>query len=107
MDEVEPALKFTTEDTPTDPVVFDIDGEHFTCRPWMTGASFLSYSRLVSQGGLIATGTVEGFFADVMEDDEHKRFRKFIEDPSRRVTTKLLGDLFLGLFARYGAGPEE
>jgi len=106
-DEVEKALQFTTDDVPDDPVSFTIDGERFDCLPLMTGAAFIRYSRLLAKGGMIATGAVEDFFSEVMDPEEHKRFRKFIEDPGRRITTNKLGDIFLGLFGRYAAGPAE
>lgn len=103
----EPALTFATEDVPLDPIAFTIDGETFYARAWMTGAQFLRYSKMLNQGGLITTVMVDDFFAESLDAAEHERFRKFIEDPDRRVTTKLLADIFNALFARYAAGGQE
>lgn len=103
----EAALSFTTADVPTEPVTFTIDGETFHCKPWLTGAAFMKYSKMMSQGGLVSVLMVDEFFSEAMEKAEHEHFRKFIEDPDRRVTTNLLADIFLSVFSRYVAGPEE
>lgn len=104
---IEKSLQFTTEDVPDTPVTFTIDGEYFNVSPWLTGQKFLKYSRMMSEGGLQATVLVDEFFRDVMDTAEYERFNKFSDDPGSRVTTKLLGDVFLSLFARYAAGPGE
>lgn len=102
---IEKDLQFVTEDVPTDNIPFAIDGEQFHVLPWLTGIKFLKYSRMMNEGGLQATVLVDEFFRDVMEPSEYERFTKFLDDPGRRVTTKLLADIFLSLFARYSTGP--
>lgn len=104
---IEKSLQFRTEDVPDSPISFSIDDEHFAVYPWLTGIKFLKYSRMMNEGGLQATILVDEFFRDVMEPPEYERFTKFLDNPSARVTTKLLADIFLSLFARYSAGPQE
>lgn len=107
MDRIEPALDFKTSDLPSDPVVFAVDGETFYCNSWIPGMMYLDYVRLMTKGGLISTGAVEDFFKVIMAPDEHKRFRKFVDDPDRRVDISLLGEIFWRLWERYSAGPGE
>ena len=107
VDQVEPSLDFKTADVPADPFPFSIDGEQFYVRPWITGAQFLRYSRMIDAGGLKVTILVDDFFHDVMEEAEYDRFTKFIEDPGRRITSNILADIFLALFARYSTGANE
>ena len=103
----EPELQFTTADIPEESIEFSIDGESFHAHSWMTGMQFLRYSRQLTSGGLASAVLVEDFFRESMNPDEYERFIKFCEDPARRVTTSVLGQIFEMLFARYAAGPKE
>lgn len=104
---IESSLHFRTEDPPDEPVLFNVDGETFTAVSWLPGPSFLKYSRLMSQGGVVSTGAIEDFFNEILPKDEAERFWKYVSDPAHRITAGILGEMFLSLFARYASGPEE
>jgi hypothetical protein len=105
---VDDKLQFTTVAPPDDPVTFSIDSETFTGRSALPGHVYLSISRKLTDGaGIVRTGIIEDFFALIMEEEEHARFRTFIEAPDRYVSAELLGEIFLSLFTRYATGPQE
>lgn len=108
---VEDALKFLPDTVPTEPVYFQMGegdaAESFQAAAWLPGPKFLRYSRMMHEGGLQSTILVDDFFRDVMDSAEYERFMKYCDDLSHGVTTSRLADIFLTLFARYSAGPNE
>lgn len=101
------SLTFTTSSLPAEPKTITIDGESFDCLPWLPGGVFLHFSRIMAKGSPIeSTVLLNDFFAEVMEPAEHERFLKYIADPSRRVDSKLLGNIFTALWINYQITPD-
>ena len=97
--------------TPIDefpPLGFALNGEEFTCRPAMSGASLLDFVRRAdSDSGGMAAEAIVDFLSMSMEEDDAARFDAMIKDPDQIVEVETLGEIAGWLVEQYTARPTK
>lgn len=73
-----------------EPVTFDLDGELFTCHAQVPGTVMLEHVQRLSDG-TTAAAELLAIWPDVLSDDEHVRFRAYVDDPENEVDVQDLG----------------
>ena len=87
------------------PVTFDIDDETFVCHPSVPGSAILEFVGATEDGGGAVAAQILPFFQRAMPEDEHARFREYIDSPTREVDIELLSDIVGYLAEEYTTRP--
>jgi hypothetical protein len=91
-----------------EPVEFDLNDKHFTCKSAVQGAVLLDFvARADSDEGGKAAGALYGFFKDCMEEGEYARFMEYLNDPKIIFDMAEIGDIASWLVEEYTARPTE
>jgi hypothetical protein len=95
---------FATPDR--EPIVFDINGDEFECRSQIPGFVLLDLMQALDSGSdSLQVQAFKDLFAASMEDEEHERFVKYVNEPSSRVGPDMLIDLGRWLAEEYVKRP--
>ncbi len=96
-------------DTSTlEPVVFRIDGQTFTCRPALPGATLLAFVGDADSGdGGRAAGSIPRLFQHAMEPREYERFTTMAERSDRVMMIDTLTDIAAWLVEVYTDRPTQ
>lgn len=82
----------TVQDQP--PVTFTLDGETFTARGSVQGATLLKFVKEADSGdGGRAASSLLGFFKIVLEPESYTRFEAVTEDPDKVITIEQLTEI--------------
>jgi hypothetical protein len=94
--------------TKNDEVIsFKIHDEEFFCVPEMQGRLMLSLVKdSSSEDPIVAAGTIDSFFSQVLTDESLERFNSLTTDKVRIVTTETLGEIVGWLLEEYSGRPE-
>jgi hypothetical protein len=89
-------------------ISFKIHDEEFFCIPQVQGRLLLGLVKdSSSEDPLVAAGTIDTFFGQVLTDESLERFNALTTDKHRIVTTETLGEIVGWLLEEYSARPEE
>jgi hypothetical protein len=88
-------------------ISFKIHDEEFFCIPQVQGRLLLSLVKdSSSEDPLVAAGTIDSFFSQVLTDESLERFNDLTTDKHRIVTTETLGEIVGWLLEEYSGRPE-
>jgi hypothetical protein len=91
-----------------EPIEFDLNDQHFTCRPALQGATLLEFvAKADGDSGGAAAGALYGFFEDAMSAEEYKRFREYLKAPDLIIDMSVIGEIASWLVEQYTARPTE
>jgi hypothetical protein len=91
----------------TETISFKIHDEEFFCVPQIQGRLMLSLVKdSSSEDPIVAAGTIDSFFSQVLTDESLERFNDLTTDKNRIVTTETLGEIVGWLLEEYSARPE-
>ena len=87
------------------PVTFDLNDEAtFTCRAQVPGTVLLEHVERLSDG-TTAAGELLRIWRDVFDDDEHERFRAYVDDPDSEVDVQDLGEVLTFVLGELSGRP--
>lgn len=102
------AKKFTTSPARTGAVEFEIDGTSFQCRAFIPGSVLMEHtSKLAHPNESIAARELLEIWKSLMEPDEYRRFRDYIDSPERMVDLNLLGEILAWAVEELGGRPTQ
>jgi hypothetical protein len=88
-------------------VSFKIYDEEFFCVPRIQGRLMLSLVKdSSSDDPIVAAGTIDSFFSQVLTDESLERFNELTTDKEKIVTTETLGEIVGWLLEEYSGRPE-
>jgi hypothetical protein len=88
-------------------ISFKLYEEEFFCVPHMQGRAMLSLVKDSANGDpVVAAGTIDSFFSQVLTDESLERFNKLTLDKEKIVTTETLGEIVGWLLEEYSGRPE-
>lgn len=91
-----------------EPIEFDLNDQHFVCKPALQGAVLLEFvAKADSDSGGQAAGALYGFFSDCMEEGEYNRFRAYLNDPGLIIDMETIGEIASWLVEEYTARPTQ
>lgn len=91
----------------TEPIVFKLYDEEFTCVPEVQGQVMLNLVIESNSGEADATAKVIfSFFQKVLEDESYTRFEELLNDKKRVVTVETLSEIVAWLIEEYSSRPE-
>jgi hypothetical protein len=89
-------------------ISFKLHEEEFFCVPQIQGRVMLSLVKNSSSADpIVAAGTIDTFFTQVLTDESLERFNELTTDKNRIVTTETLGEIVGWLLEEYSGRPEE
>lgn len=95
-------------DESAEAISFKIHDEEFFCLSQVQGRLLLALVKdSSSEDPLVAAGTIDTFFSQVLTDESLERFNALTTDKHRIVTTETLGEIVGWLLEEYSARPEE
>ena len=91
----------------TDPIVFKLHGEEFSCRPELQGKVLLDMVRKSADENNPAASAevIDEFFSAVLLPESYARFDTLIKDPDKIVTVETLGEITGWLVEQYTNRP--
>lgn len=98
---------FTTKGkaTSSQPVTFDLNDEAtFTCRAQVPGTVLLAHVERLSDGATAAAELL-AIWRDVFDDDEHERFREYVDSPDNEVDVQDLGEVLTFVLGELSGRP--
>lgn len=88
------------------PVEFELNDETFHCVSAIQGAVLLEFvARADGDSGGAAANALYGFFEDVMDESEYKRFREYLKNPDLIIDLETIGEIAAWLVEEYSARP--
>lgn len=93
---------------PGEVISFKLHEEEFFCVPQIQGRVMLTLVKnSSSEDPIVAAGTIDTFFTQVLTDESLERFNELTTDKNRIVTTETLGEIVGWLLEEYSGRPEE
>jgi hypothetical protein len=92
----------------TEPLVFKLYGEEFSCIPVLPGKTLLEFAEASdSENGSESAKAIISFFRKVLVSESWERFEILAEDPNRIVTVETLADIIGWIVEAYADRPTQ
>jgi hypothetical protein len=97
-----------SETDQTEPIVFKIHGEEFTCKPAIQGKVLISLaSQAASEDASDAAKSITTLFDSVLIEESLERFNLLLVDDKRIVSVETLSEIVAWLIETYTQRPNQ
>lgn len=91
-----------------EPVEFDLNDQHFVCKPALQGAKLLEFvAKADGDSGGEAAGALYGLFEDVMVPEEYARFKAYLDQPDLIIEMDTIAEIAAWLIEEYTSRPTQ
>jgi hypothetical protein len=91
-----------------DQIKFKLFDQEFSCRPVLSGKSFIDIAKMSSgEDTLAAIESLEKFFELALFKEDLERFNALLVDPERVVSLEMLNDIVAWLMEVYTERPNQ
>lgn len=88
------------------PLEFDLNEEHFKCKPAIQGSVLLEFVRdAAGDDGADSAKALYNFLESAMDEEEYKRLQEVLHNPDVMIDITLIGEIVSWLVEEYSERP--